>query len=116
MKQNEKFIIESNENNLSKIEQLKIELKVKEDDLQDLRQETRRYESTVSFMNRQLDEERLKLLNAAILDAENQKLKDTITVKEEVIERLYKQYVDYPKRDAACQTDDRILTENRSLR
>lgn len=37
-------------------------------------------------------------------------------VKEEVIERLYKQYVDYPKKDSTCQTDDRLITENRGLR
>jgi hypothetical protein len=39
--------------------------------LQQLQLETTRFENTFSFMNRQLDEERLKLLDAAILDAEN---------------------------------------------
>lgn len=40
-------------------------------------------------MSRQLDQEKLKLLDAAILKAENGKLKDTITLKEQEIERLH---------------------------
>lgn len=55
----------------------------------DLQVEAKRYESTVSFMSRQLDQEKLKLLDAAILKAENGKLKDTITLKEQEIERLH---------------------------
>ena len=72
-------------------------------------EEIKKYESNINFMNRQLDEEKIKGLDASILDAENQKLKDTITIKDEVIDRLYKQYVDVSKQENGCQTEDFIL-------
>lgn len=67
-------------------------------------------------MSRQLDQEKLKLLDSAILEAENRKLKDTITLKEEVIAQLRHRYVDCPRSEGGCQTDDRILVEGEMLR
>ena len=41
-------------------------------------------------MSRQLDTEKLQQLDSAIISSENGKLKDTILLKEELIDRLYK--------------------------
>jgi hypothetical protein len=59
--------------------------------------ELKRYETTVSFMSRQLDEEKLKMLEKQVVEAENRKLQDTVSLKEELIDKLYRQYVDCPK-------------------
>ena len=67
-------------------------------------------------MSRQLDQEKLSQLDAQILSVENDKLKDTIILKEEVIDKLYKQYVDLSKNDAGCQTENNIIHENDALR
>ena len=57
-------------------------------------------------MTRQLDEEKLKILEKQVLEAENRKLKDTVSLKEELIDKLYKQYVDCPKTSSGVQTEE----------
>jgi hypothetical protein len=43
----------------------------------------------VQFISRKLDEAKLNQLDTAILEKENEKLRDTVSLKEEVIDKLY---------------------------
>ena len=43
----------------------------------------------MQFISRKLDEAKLNQLDTAILEKENEKLRDTVSLKEEVIDKLY---------------------------
>lgn len=57
----------------------------------------RRYQDSLAYLSRQIDEEKLRNLDFAILEKERDALVDDAAAKEEEIQSLYSNYVNKPR-------------------
>ena len=57
----------------------------------------RRYQDSLAYLSRQIDEEKLRNLDFAILEKERDALADDVAAKEEEIQSLYSNYINKPR-------------------
>ena len=57
----------------------------------------RRYQDSLAYLSRQIDEEKLRNLDFTILEKERDALVDDVAAKEEEIQSLYSNYINKPR-------------------
>ena len=65
----------------------------------------------MAYLSRQIDEEKLRNLDFAILEKEKDALVDDVAAKEEEIQSLYSNYINKPRSTVSIQTDHSAMAQ-----
>jgi chromosome segregation ATPase len=79
------------------IQQLEAQTQKDKKHIDVLEDDLKRYQDSLAYLSRQIDEEKLRNLDFAILEKERDALVDDVAAKEEEIQSLYNNYINKPR-------------------
>ena len=83
------------------IQQLEAQTQKDKKHIDVLEDDLRRYQDSLAYLSRQIDEEKLRNLDFAILEKERDALVDDVAAKEEEIQSLYSNYINKPRQSVS---------------
>ena len=78
-------------------QQLEAQTSKDKKDISILEEELRRYQDSMAYLSRQIDEEKLRNLDFAIIEKDKESLLDEVAQKEQEIESLYRNHINKAK-------------------